>query len=226
MPSSISNVDTMDTNNLSQAMLIYTNRLAENIARLGDLEDEIRRFKAENVRLEAENEVLGARIKAFGDEEDSVQAGRLYSKEHVQDEEHQELGHIEPPKTNDLREEAFKEERKQPIGSGTNRSLQIDSHTIPLREAHADRERTMTSIPTTTPEQPVDEGPYYHEVLPMSVSEFDKVWQRVKHSLHNVIVDISQMPADRHDSSRLEELLDLRETDKGLEWEVGYFRIF
>lgn len=87
-------------------------------------------------------------------------------------------------------------------------------------------ERSIISTPITTPEQPVDHDPYYHAPLPMSVSDFDEVWERVKRSPHNIIVDIPEILADRHESSRLRGLLDLLETDEDLEWEVRYFRIF
>lgn len=44
--SSANNVDIMDTGILSEAKLVDTERLAENMARLKDLENAIPRFKA------------------------------------------------------------------------------------------------------------------------------------------------------------------------------------
>lgn len=82
------------------------------------------------MRLEAENEALGARLKTLND---SVQAESFCPKEHVQAEENLPLGPNEARKPIHTREDACNEDGKQPIGNGRNGSLQIDSCVIPLR---------------------------------------------------------------------------------------------
>jgi len=216
----------MDTGDLSEVESIFTKRLAENVARLNDLENELRRFTAKIARLEAENTALRTRIQTFDDRKHSVPAGRSCSTEHTQAGEHQEPGLVDVPKSTQSMKEIFEEGRKEPFGVESNKSFQIDSQNILSGNEPAEMEKSMTGIPTTITEQPLDDDQHYHAVLPMSVSDFVEVWERVKHSLQNIIVDIPQMLADRHDLSRLEELLDLLESDEELGWEMGYFRIF
>lgn len=216
----------MDTDDLSEAELVCTTRLTENVARLDDLENELRRFKAKIARLEAENTAPRTRVQPFDDEKDSVQIERPCSKEHTQAGEHQEPGLNDVPKSTQSRKETIKEGRKEPIGVESNKSFQIDSQNILSGNEPAEMEKSMTGISTTITEQPLDDDQHYHAVLPMSASDFDEVWERVKHSLQNIIVDIPQMLADRHNLSRPEELIDLQEMDEELGWEMGYFRIF
>ena len=79
---------------------------------------------------------------------------------------------------------------------------------------------------TTTSEQPVNDDLHHHMVLPMSISEVDEVWKRLKRSLGNITVDVPQISSDQHCWYRLKKLLDLPETDQMLEWRVGYSRVF